>query len=82
MIGIPPNGMGLPGAQPGVGFFDPAADPESKRRNMLAQMLLQQNNQPGSGGWADGLSKVASGAMAGMQMGQNVKPPINGMSQS
>lgn len=68
MIGLPIGQAPLAG----VGFPDPSADPEAKKRAMLAQMLMQQNSQPAIGA-TGAFSNILGGAMAGYQMGQQAK---------
>lgn len=58
-----------------VGLPDPAADDESRKRQMMAQLLMNSGGQSVGGGPLDTLNKVASGALAGWQMGMNTQQP-------
>lgn len=57
----------------GVGF-PAAADDEGRKRQMMAQLLMNSGSQSTGGGPMDALNKVASGALAGYQMGMQPKP--------
>lgn len=52
-----------------VGLPDPASDDENKKRQMMAQLLMNSGAQSAGGGPLDAINKVASGALAGWQMG-------------
>jgi hypothetical protein len=59
-----------------VGLPDPAADDEGRKRQMMAQLLMNSGAQSVGGGPMDALNKVASGALAGWQMGMNAQPKL------
>lgn len=55
----------------GVGYSDPATDSDSRRRNQLAQLMLQQSNAAPAVGVTGALNKILSGAIAGWQLGKD-----------
>jgi soluble lytic murein transglycosylase-like protein len=59
------------GVQGGVGYNDTASDQDSKRRQQLAQLMLQQSNAAPAVGWTGALNKVLAGAIAGYQMNKD-----------
>jgi hypothetical protein len=59
-----------------VGLPDPAANDEGGKRRMMAQLLMNSGNQSTGGGPLDAINKVASGALAGWQMGMQQKPQV------
>jgi hypothetical protein len=60
----------------GVGLPDPAANDESRKRQMMAQLLMNSGAQSTGGGPLDAINKIASGALAGWQMGMQQKPQV------
>jgi hypothetical protein len=62
---------GFQGVRGGVGYSDTASDEDSKRRNQLAQLMLQQSNAAPAVGVTGALNKILSGAIAGWQMGKD-----------
>lgn len=59
------------GVQGGVGYNDTASDQDSRRRQQLAQLMLQQSNATPAVGWTGALNKVLAGAIAGYQMNKD-----------
>jgi hypothetical protein len=59
------------GVSGGVGYNDTASDQDSRRRNQLAQLMLQQGNAASGVGVTGALNKILSGAIAGWQMGKD-----------
>lgn len=65
--------MSFQGVNGGVGYSDPASDADSRRRQMMAQMMMQQVNQPTGAGWAGALNKVLAGALAGYSLNKDAE---------
>lgn len=59
------------GVQGGVGYNDTASDQDSRRRQQLAQLMLQQSNATPAVGWTGALNKILSGAIAGYQLNKD-----------
>lgn len=55
----------------GVGYSDTTSDSDSKRRQQLAQIMLQQSNAAPAVGWTGALNKILAGGIAGYQMGKD-----------
>jgi hypothetical protein len=57
----------------GVGYNDTTSDADSKRRQQLAQIMLQQSNAAPAVGWTGALNKILAGGIAGYQMGKDAE---------
>jgi hypothetical protein len=65
--------MSFQSVQGGVGYNDPASDQDSRRRQQMARLMLDQSNAAPAVGVTGALNKILSGALAGYNIGMDAE---------